>query len=167
MNRISHFLATGALALLGTFPGPLAGKAQAVQPPYVLTLLMTEIDPVEEVEETTGTLARLDGSVFVCSQNGGSWTVDEYAPSRYAVENGTTICAYDVTHIADSESIARAVLDAPNGDPMPVPEERTNSQYVIFVGRIVLTDDEDNVVLDTYGTYIVAGDGRIQFSPEQ
>lgn len=167
MNRISHFLATGALALLGTFPGPLAGKAQAVQPPYIILILPIDPNPTEGTQETTGTLARLEGSVYVCTQDGQSMDVAEYEASRYAVSNGGTISAFDVTHLEDASLISQAILDSRQGEPMPVPEERSNAQHVIFVGRIVMTDEEDNVVLDTVGTYLIAGNGRIQFSPEE
>ncbi len=138
--------------------------APAYQPMIVPSIIYTNEDPEEGAQETTGTLARLDGSVYVCSWGAEGWTVTEYEPSRYSIETGGVVRALDVSRTEDSTLIAQAVMDSPYGPPMSAPETRGNTEYVVFVGRIELLDDEESTVLDTVGTYLIAGEGRVMFT---
>ena len=139
-------------------------SAWAVQPMYVSGIVCYQEAPESCLDETTGTLARLDGAVYVCSWSAEGWIVTEYESSRYSIENGGLIHTLDVSRPEDSTLIAEAIMDSPYGPPMSAPEVRGNSEYVVFVGRIELLDEEENTVLDTEGTYLIAGEDRLMFT---
>ncbi len=157
----SGFLAL--LALLAFLFPP--SHARAIQPFIIMPILTCPDDPTEAIDPTTGTLARLDGSVYVCTNSGGQWYVDTYAASRYAFENQSQLLVFDVSHPDDSGLIAAAILDSRNGEPMGAPEQRGYATYVVMVGRLKLYDETEELVLEGEGTYLVSGTGLVQYTP--